>query len=224
MVSFQGGPQRWKLLVSLQSSEASGRFLHGGRGPAHRHRGRAPSLHVPAYAPHRAHDILDDVGTGERAPQLLRQSKARDGENIRQGLKFRRSPVGMAVDVVSLFMALLSFVKSPPRAYRLKASNAASPISTSSGPFRAQRTGWRKPRGCRTIHADQPPYDIWLAGAVSARWLGSAESQTAFGQAAQTGCARLAMDLQHHHAEEPVATEVRFRAVDACHGGKADQG
>ena len=91
-------------------------------------------------------------------------------------------------------------------------------------PRRAQRTGWRKPRGCRTIHADQPPYDIWLAGAVSARWLGSAESQAAFGQAAQTGCARLAMDLQHHHAEEPVATEVRLRAVDACHGGEADQG
>ena len=61
------------------------------------------------------------------------------------------------------------------------------------------------------IHADQPPYDIWLAGAVSARWLGSAESQAAFGQAAQTGCARLAMDLHHHHAEEPVAMRVRFR-------------
>jgi hypothetical protein len=39
--------------------------------------------------------------------------------------------VGMAVDVVGLFMALLSFVA--PRAYRLKASNAASPISTSIG-------------------------------------------------------------------------------------------
>src|SRR5271157_669399 len=58
----------------------------------------------------------------------------------------------------------------------------------------------------------------------SARWLGSAESQAAFGQAAQTGCARLAMDLQHPHAEEPVATEVRLRAGDARHGGKADQG
>src|SRR5262249_61157389 len=81
-MSFQSGPQRWKLLVSLQSSEASGRFLHGGRGPAHRHRGRAPSLHVSAYAPHRAHGILDDVGTGERAPQLLRQSKSRDGEDF----------------------------------------------------------------------------------------------------------------------------------------------
>ena len=41
--------------------------------------------------------------------------------------------VGMAVDVVGLFMALLSFVKSAPRAYRLKASNAAPPISRSIG-------------------------------------------------------------------------------------------
>jgi hypothetical protein len=41
--------------------------------------------------------------------------------------------VGMAVDVVGLFMALLSFVESAPRAYRLKASNAAPPISTSIG-------------------------------------------------------------------------------------------
>jgi hypothetical protein len=39
----------------------------------------------------------------------------------------------MAVDVVGLFMALLSFVESAPRAYRLKASNAAPPFSTSAG-------------------------------------------------------------------------------------------
>jgi hypothetical protein len=37
------------------------------------------------------------------------------------------------VDVVGLFMALLSFVESAPRAYRLKASNAAPPFSTSAG-------------------------------------------------------------------------------------------
>jgi hypothetical protein len=36
-------------------------------------------------------------------------------------------------------MALLSFVESAPRAYRLKASNAASPISTSSGTIPLQR-------------------------------------------------------------------------------------
>jgi hypothetical protein len=41
--------------------------------------------------------------------------------------------VGTATDVVGLFMALLSSVESSPRAYRLKASNAASPISTSIG-------------------------------------------------------------------------------------------
>jgi uncharacterized protein YjbJ (UPF0337 family) len=44
-----------------------------------------------------------------------------------------RALVGMAVDVVDLFMALLSFVESAPRAYRLKASNAAPPFSTSAG-------------------------------------------------------------------------------------------
>src|SRR5271165_4559090 len=54
--------------------------------------------------------------------------------------------------------------------------------------------------------------------------MGSAEGQAAFWKTAQTGCARHAMDLQHHNAEEPVATEVRLRAVDARHGGKADQG
>jgi hypothetical protein len=37
------------------------------------------------------------------------------------------------VNVVGLFMALLSFAESAPRAYRLKASNAAPPISTSGG-------------------------------------------------------------------------------------------
>jgi len=41
--------------------------------------------------------------------------------------------VGTAVDVVNVFMALLSFVESAPRAYRLKASNAAPPFSTSIG-------------------------------------------------------------------------------------------
>jgi hypothetical protein len=41
---------------------------------------------------------------------------------------------GKAIDgVLTLFMALLSFVESAPRAYRLKAGNAASPISTFAG-------------------------------------------------------------------------------------------
>jgi hypothetical protein len=41
---------------------------------------------------------------------------------------------GEAINVVlTFFMALLSFVDSTPRAYRLKASNAAPPISTFPG-------------------------------------------------------------------------------------------
>src|SRR5271163_1464590 len=38
-----------------------------------------------------------------------------------------------AADVVGSFMALLSFVDSAPRAYRLKVGNACPPISTSTG-------------------------------------------------------------------------------------------
>src|SRR5258708_11425437 len=39
----------------------------------------------------------------------------------------------IAADVVNFYMALLSFVDSAPRAYRLKAGNACSPFSTSTG-------------------------------------------------------------------------------------------
>jgi hypothetical protein len=49
--------------------------------------------------------------------------------------------VGIAVDVVSLFMALLSSVESAPRAYWLKASNAAPPISTSVGTIPVEAVG-----------------------------------------------------------------------------------
>src|SRR5271167_5120518 len=40
---------------------------------------------------------------------------------------------GTTADVVGSFMALLSFVDSAPRAYRLKVGNACPPISTSNG-------------------------------------------------------------------------------------------
>src|SRR6516164_11547973 len=43
--------------------------------------------------------------------------------------------VGTAVDVVTLFMALLSFVESAPRAYRLKVSNAAPQFQHQAGQF-----------------------------------------------------------------------------------------
>src|SRR5207245_11535016 len=40
------------------------------------------SLDGPSYGPHRSRGIFDEVGTGERAPQLLRQSKPRYGEDF----------------------------------------------------------------------------------------------------------------------------------------------
>ena len=61
-----------------------------------------------------------------------RQNNSKLAEMLARASNFR-ALVGMAVDVVGLFMALLSFVESPPRAYRLKASNAAPPFSTSAG-------------------------------------------------------------------------------------------
>jgi len=61
-----------------------------------------------------------------------RQNNSKLAEMLARASNFR-ALVGMAVDVVGLFMALLSFVESAPRAYRLKASNAAPPFSTSAG-------------------------------------------------------------------------------------------
>jgi phage gp29-like protein len=51
-----------------------------------------------------------------------RQNNSKLAEMLARASNFR-ALVGMAVDVVDLFMALLSFVESAPRAYRLKASN-----------------------------------------------------------------------------------------------------
>jgi hypothetical protein len=59
--------------------------------------------------------------------------------------------VGTAVGVVTLFRALLSFVESARRAYRLKVSNAAPSISTSSGTI--PETRWF----LRVM-----PFDDWL--------------------------------------------------------------
>jgi len=61
-----------------------------------------------------------------------RQNNSKLAEMFERASSFS-ALVGIAVDVVILFMALLSLVESAPRAYRLKASNAAQPISTASG-------------------------------------------------------------------------------------------
>ena len=72
------------------------------------------------------HHLAKRLDPGSQAEPL----EAR--RHLRQRLDLQ-ALVGMAVDVVESFMALLSFVESAPRAYRLKASNAAPPISTSPG-------------------------------------------------------------------------------------------
>src|SRR5712691_1390489 len=72
-----------------------------------------------------------------------RQNKSKLAEMFERASSFS-ALVGMAVDVVSLFMALLSSVESAPRAYRLKASNAATPISTSTGTIPCSRQYWIK--------------------------------------------------------------------------------
>src|SRR5271169_849196 len=71
---------------------------------------------------------------------------------------------------------------------------------------------------------DQSPDDIRMAGAISARWMGSVEGQAVVWKTAQTECTSYAMGLQDRDREESVATEVCVRAVDARHGSQADPG
>src|SRR3954462_14580797 len=48
-----------QLLVGFQSTEAFGCLHHAGGGPAQRHRGISPSLHVAADATHGPHHVLN---------------------------------------------------------------------------------------------------------------------------------------------------------------------
>jgi hypothetical protein len=79
----------------------------------------------------------------------VRQNRSKLTETASQALPTAPLPVGgEAIDVVlTFFMALLSFVDSTPRAYRLKASNAAPPISTFAGAILVELDGllsWKK--------------------------------------------------------------------------------
>jgi hypothetical protein len=76
--------------MRLQSSKAFGGFLHCRRGPAQRHRGRSPSLHVSADATHGAHDILHDVGAGKRPTKFFRQAEPCDSEDFVEALQNAR--------------------------------------------------------------------------------------------------------------------------------------
>ena len=63
--------------MGLEAPEALGGLLHGGARPAQGHRRGAPVFHVAADAPHRAHDVLDDVRAGQGPPQF-----GPDGEHL----------------------------------------------------------------------------------------------------------------------------------------------
>ena len=104
--------------MRLQSSEAFGGFLHSGGGPAQRHRGRSPSLHVAADATHRAHHILHDVGAGERPTKFLRQTEPRDGEDFVEALQNLAETPGPVVfqtscEIADQLLGLVGVVQLP---------------------------------------------------------------------------------------------------------------
>ncbi len=87
VVSGKRGPQGGKLLVGFQPAEALVGFVHGRSSPAQGHRGGAPALHIAGDATHGAHHIFDDVGAGQRAPQLCRQTEPAHREDLIQSLE-----------------------------------------------------------------------------------------------------------------------------------------
>jgi hypothetical protein len=76
LMSCKRSSENVQVLVGFQSTEAFGCFHHTGGGPAQRHRGVSPSLHVATDAAHRPHHVLNWVGAGERAPEFYRQAEA----------------------------------------------------------------------------------------------------------------------------------------------------
>src|SRR5467141_544840 len=90
----------------------------------------------------------------------VRQNRSKLTETASQALPTAPIPVGgEAINVVlTFFMALLSFVDSTPRAYRLKASNAAPPISTFPGaiPGRILYQAIRRCIGALEFCCDKP--------------------------------------------------------------------
>src|SRR5260370_39001140 len=82
LMSCKRSSENGQVLVGFQSTEAFGCLHHAGGGPAQRHRGVSPPLHVAADATHGPHHVLNCVGAGERAPELYRQAVAVDGLHL----------------------------------------------------------------------------------------------------------------------------------------------
>src|SRR5215475_8086493 len=75
LMSCKRSSENGQVLVGFQSTEALGCLHHAGGGPAQRHRGISPSLHVATDAAHGPHHVLNRVGAGERAPELYSEAQ-----------------------------------------------------------------------------------------------------------------------------------------------------
>src|ERR1035438_6100101 len=123
VVSGKRGPQGRKLLVGFQPAKALLGFVHGRSGPAQGHRGRTPALHIAGDATHGAHHVLDDVGAGERAPQLGRQTEPAHREDLIQSLEDALRDAGSVAlqalgEVADQLLRLLRVVELPGLAQR----------------------------------------------------------------------------------------------------------
>src|SRR6516225_4642185 len=110
--------------------------------------------------------------------------------------------VGTAVDVVTLFMALLSFVESAPRAYRLKVSNAAPQFQHQAGQFR---------------HSSRHAFAVFCCATASIGDATSPKSATDMIAAISFAILRppptkLQLSREHGHAKR----YLRFRASRRC--------
>ena len=118
LMSCQRSSENVEVLVGFQSTEALGRLQHAGSGPAQRHRGITPSLHVATDATHRPHHVLDRVGAGERATERRRQPEAVDGQHLVEpfenaGRHARRLLVEPAGEIAQEPFSLVGIVEFP---------------------------------------------------------------------------------------------------------------
>ena len=76
-----------QLPVGLEPAEGLLGLQHTRGGPPERHLAIAPAPDVAADLSDRSERVLDDVGAGERAPELGRQAETDDGEDLVQPLR-----------------------------------------------------------------------------------------------------------------------------------------
>jgi hypothetical protein len=77
LMSCKRSSENGQVLVGFQSTEAFGCLHHAGGGPAQRHRGISPSLHVATDAAHGPHHVLNRHISEEAAPAPTWEAFAR---------------------------------------------------------------------------------------------------------------------------------------------------